>query len=294
MPDFEHLPWQRLDLPSARRKSGNYVPPAVPVRNQVEHKITLTTSLNSAIDSVQEGRRALGLNPSHMLVLEFTSLLDSETRDTLEARLGLHILSEVAVEQELAEPDFTVEVQSLNRQTKAQLLSGLNQQQLRFKAVEALRTNLGKDDSKKARFAFARKIDAESFKTKIDSGAIGIGWKANKVASRLRETVYRTLVQFPNEDSIALLRAELSNYGVGDTTSRLRLTAIQRAILFDAFVSIGAATSADRLGSTAREKGFPAGSFYFDLDLWHTGTDNDAEIECQKCYSRRWRPCHRY
>lgn len=283
MPDYDHLPWQRLDIPSAKRKSGNYLPPPVPVRNQIEHKAVLTTSLDSAIDSIQEGRRNLGLNPSQMLALEFTSLLDSETRENIEARLGLNILSEVAIELELAEPDFTVEVQALGRQTKTQLIGSLNQQQLKFKAVEAIRTNLGTEDPKKARFAFARKVDAETFKAKVDNNSIAADWKAAKVATRLRETVYRTLVQFSDDASIALLKAELSRYGVSNDTSRLRLTAIQRAILFDAFVSVGAVTPADRLGVIAQEEGFPVGSFYFDVDLWHTGIDTNAEkLEIRK------------
>ncbi|WP_426061496.1 S8 family peptidase [Hymenobacter sp. B1770] len=210
-----------------------------------------------------------------MLVLEFTSLIDSETRTTLEDRLGLHILSEVAVEEELDEPIFTIDALSLRTRTKGQLLNGLDLARLKVKSVESVRTNVGQDDPKKVRFVFRSKEDAVLFKSLLERSAIGVGWKFSDFSKKERETFYRTLIQFHDEASIGRFNAELSNYRQG--ASQIRLTTIQRALLFDAFVSIGIVSSQDRLGAKLQEVGFPADDFFFDLDLWHTGEDVNAE-----------------
>lgn len=275
MPELDHLLWQRLDIPNAVRKSGNYVPPPLPVRNQPAHKAALSASLNSAITTVGEERRALGLDPSQMVVLEFTSFLDSDTRTTLEDRLQLHILDEVAVEIELDEPVFTVEVHSLQQKTKAQLIAGLDSQRLKIKAVEPVRTNLGAEDLKKARFIFEAKDEAMYFMKYIELSPIGTGWRVFKPVKKERETVYKTIIQFPDEISINRLKLQLAAYNTPSST--FGLTDIQRTTLFDALISINLISPEDRLGIELKEKGFPKGYFYFDLDLWHTGIDSNTE-----------------
>jgi len=276
MPELDPLRWQKLQLPAATRKRPQGFASSPPLRDRATHSTSLRADIDSAIKTTQAEREALGLNPSQMLVLEFTALLDADVRKYLEDRLGLYILSETAVERELPQEIFSVEVKAPERQRIARMIAALNQPQHQIVSIESGRTSNGEVDARKATFIFHTRLAAKTFNTTIKRAPAWAGWQVAEVAAKKRETLFKMLVQFPNDDAIAQLRAELAAYTTNAGPTQL-LTPIQRATLFDAFQRIGVVSAEERLGAQATEKGFPAGSFYFDVDLWHTGENADQE-----------------
>ena len=276
MPELDHLRWQKLQLPAAARRRPQGFATSPPLRDRATHSASLRADIESAIETTQAEREALGLNPSQMLVLEFTALLDSDVRKYLEDRLGLHILSETAVERELPQELFSVEVKAPERQRVARMIAALNQAQYQIVTVESGRTSNGEVDGRKAKFVFHSRLAAKTFNLTMKRTPAWTGWQVGEVDAKKRETLFKTLVQFPDGYAIAQLRAELAAYTTNAGATQL-LTPIQRATLFDAFLRIGVVSPEDRLGAQATEKGFPTGSFYFDVDLWHTGENADQE-----------------
>ena len=276
MLELDHLRWQKLQLPAAARKKPQGFATSPPLRDRATHSAALRANIDSAIETTQAEREALGLNPSQMLVLEFTALLDADVRKYLEDRLGLYILSETAVERELPQEIFSVEIKAPERQRVARMTAVLNQTQHQIVRIESGRTSNGEVDVRKAKFIFHSRLDARAFNLAMKRAPAWTGWQVLEVEAKKRETLFKTLVQFPNDYAIAQLRAELAAYTTNSGATQL-LTPIQRATLFDAFQRIGVVSAEDRLGAQATEKGFPAGSFYFDVDLWHTGEDADQE-----------------
>jgi subtilisin family serine protease len=276
MPELDHLRWQKLQFPPATYKKPKGYGSAPPLRDRATHSAALRADMESAIETTQAEREALGLNPSQMLVLEFTALLDLKVREYLEGHLGLHILSETAVERELSQEIFSVEVTAPERQRAARMIGALNQVQHQIVGTEPGRASSGEMDARKAKFIFHSRAAATLFIINIKRAPAWNGWKLSTVDSKKRETLFKTLVHFPTDYSIAQLRAQLAAYAANATTTHI-LTPIQRATLFDAFQRIGIVSAEDRLGAQATEQGFPEGIFYFDVDLWHTGENADQE-----------------
>jgi hypothetical protein len=275
MPELEHLRWQKLVLPPAPRKKPKGFGQSPPLRDREEHSRLLTSGIESAVEAVHMERQKLGLAPSQMLVLEFTDVLGFDVRKILEEYLGLYILSEVAIERELNAPIFSAEVSAPEGYNNRRLIATLDHAQLQIESIESVRASSGNEDSRKTRFIFTTRLAAKLFKPYIERSQAWAGWKVI-VETKLRDTFYKTLVQFPDEASIERLRAELAAYRING--AQVQLTAIQRAKLFDAFEQIGSVSANDRLGTQAKETGFPEGQFYFDLDLWHTGEDAIQEM----------------
>lgn len=271
MPDYEHLQWQRLNIPAAGRRTGTYKPVRLPVRDQAQHGIIISDSIEEALEFIQDERQKLGIDPSRMLVLEFTSL-DPNYHTILEGKLRLYILSEVAIEKDLDQPFFIVEVKAPSSLAKDQLVSEINPVRFNLKRIEPVRTGIGAVDPKRAQFIFESKADASAFKDFLESGiASSNSWKVF-ISDKKRETYYRATIQFPDDESLESFKSELAAYN-GSAFPTDLLTANERATLFDAFESVESISREDRLGSRAYTEGFPEGIFYFDIDLWHTGED---------------------
>lgn len=251
------------------------MPPPLPVRNRQQHSEALNTDIVSVIGQVQAQRVSMGLDPSQMLIIEFTARLDSEVRKILEENLNLRILSEVATERPIPVPDFSVEAHAPNASRNKRIIATLDQTQLKIESIEPVRGSDGEEDQRKSRFIFATSLSAKFFKLFVERNPAMADFKVFEPVKRQRETFYKTLVQFSDSTSIEQLQRELAAYSANGP--RVLLTAIQRATLFDALEYFHAVSPEDRLGINARENGFPNGEFYFDLDLWHTGEDADLE-----------------
>ncbi len=234
MPELDHLRWQKLQLPAATRRKPQGFASSPPLRDRATHSASLRADIELAIETTRAQREALGLNPSQMLVLECTALLDSDVRKYLEDRLGLLILSEKAVERELVQELFSVEITAPERQRVARMIAALNQMQHHIISIESGRSSSGEVDVRKAKFVFHSRLAAKTFHLTIKRTPVWNGWQVAEVDSKKRETLFKTLVQFPNDYAIAQLRAELAAYTSSAGTTQI-LTPIQRATLFDAF-----------------------------------------------------------
>ena len=82
------------------------------------------------------------------------------------------------------------------------------------------------------------------------------------------QTRVRTVVQFPDEETILAFRAELSAYQ-GEAIAATRLSPRGREKFFDSLQRITNVSPEDRTGRRLRAEGFPeADRFFLDVDLW--------------------------
>ena len=85
--------------------------------------------------------------------------------------------------------------------------------------------------------------------------------------------IYRLLVQFPDDDTLADFTAESEAY-VQNTQRRTALPRGRRRDFFDSLESISAVTAEERTGRRLQREGQRAQEpFYLDVDLWHPGSD---------------------
>ena len=107
MPNYEHLRWTRLDV-APPRKTRDYFPPRPPYRSNAKvHGEKLEDETSQTIEVNQSRRRQYGIDPSKLLVLQL-SVVETEIREDLESRLGLHILEEKVIFDTLDNPYYSV------------------------------------------------------------------------------------------------------------------------------------------------------------------------------------------
>src|ERR1039458_7046300 len=87
------------------------------------------------------------------------------------------------------------------------------------------------------------------------------------------QTRVRTVVQFPNVETIAAFRREVSAYQ-GEPVPTTVLPPRGREKFFDSLERVTTVSSADRMGKRLRNEGFPdADRFFLDVDLWRPDDD---------------------
>ena len=86
----------------------------------------------------------------------------------------------------------------------------------------------------------------------------------------------KLLVQFPDKSAIERFQREVDLY-IRERTTRQTLTWATRRDMFDSIERISLPSREHRIGPRLRQKGYPqSDSFYFDLDLWHPGSNSEA------------------
>ena len=84
--------------------------------------------------------------------------------------------------------------------------------------------------------------------------------------------VYRLLVQFPDNRSLAAFTAEYDRYA-DETSETTALPYAMRRNLFDALESVSTVAPEERTGRRLQREGSPPQEpFYLDVDLWNPGT----------------------
>ncbi len=84
------------------------------------------------------------------------------------------------------------------------------------------------------------------------------------------------LVQFPSQQSISILNAEVEQY-LQSSIETTDLPPGMRRKFFDSLDSVRAVSREERIGSRLREEGFPnEQTFPIDVDLWHPGSESGA------------------
>ncbi len=98
-----------------------------------------------------------------------------------------------------------------------------------------------------------------------------------QIVEELREyrdnkTVYRLLVQFPDEDSLNQFTSERDEYAEENADTTFLPPGVRRD-LFDALDSVSTVTPDERTGNRLRHEGAPMQEpFYLDVDLWEPGS----------------------
>ena len=88
-------------------------------------------------------------------------------------------------------------------------------------------------------------------------------------------TIYRLLVQFPDEQSLEAFITEYDSYAE-ETEATTALPYGMRRNLFDALESVSTVVADERRGRRLQREGQPTQEpFYLDVDLWNPGSDDD-------------------
>ena len=88
------------------------------------------------------------------------------------------------------------------------------------------------------------------------------------------KTIYRLLVQFPDEQSLSRFTAEYDHYAEATAFTTVLPHAMRRNFI-DALESVSAVTPEERTGRRLQREGAPEQEpFYLDVDLWNPGTDD--------------------
>ena len=94
------------------------------------------------------------------------------------------------------------------------------------------------------------------------------------VEKRDIRTVYRLLVQFPDDQSLVTFTAEYDRYAE-ETDATTALPYGMRRDLFDTLDSVSVVGAYEKTGRRLRREGFPTQEpFYLDVDLWNPGADD--------------------
>src|SRR5579862_9289421 len=96
--EFPHIEIERHpDAPERRRKQ--FFPTRVPPPNdRGKHAVNLTDQTTSAIDETVQHRGSLGIDPSRLVVLEFTTL-NYDTHDDFSQRFQAQVVDESVYEE---------------------------------------------------------------------------------------------------------------------------------------------------------------------------------------------------
>lgn len=87
---------------------------------------------------------------------------------------------------------------------------------------------------------------------------------------------HRCLVQFPDRQAVESFLNELDLY-IRERDRPHLLTCAKRRDLFDSIESAARPSREDRIGSRLRQEGYPASEkFFFDVDIWHPGSNEGA------------------
>jgi hypothetical protein len=267
---LEHLIWERLPDVAPRRTRPNRGGERPPIRTDANsHGAVLSDQLTNRLSETEDVRRAAGVDPARLQVLEL-GFLNSAEREILE-RLGLQVLSEEEVSEALAEAYYRVELRFENEGAVATFRArdhsarGVTQ-------TYPVRSSSGAADPLRLACRFSDRAEAVAFYE--DRTLASEASFAARSPSRVSEvTRYRLLIQFPDPTAIEVFRRELEQYRTG-TVDQSGLTYIQRRQLFDALEQVSAVGPEHRLGERLRAEGAPDTEGYFDVDLWHPGLED--------------------
>ena len=265
----DHIRWRRLD-PITPRKVRKGFGGSPPLRLAVKHGADLAGRTAESIEQLRQKRRALGVDPSKLMVLKL-GFLDSSERDLLEQTLNLHIVSEREIKLPLAESYYACHLKFEKPFDRRAVVAAVIARHPAAK-LQDCRASDGNSDTKHLNVCFSIRETAKAFFVDTELGqALGFAVTGTSPTKQSSKTTTELLVQFPDEASIGQFLRQLDEYRTQVTTKDL-LTNIQRHALFDALNSVTALSADDRKGGRLQSEGAPVGMFHIDVDLWHPGS----------------------
>jgi hypothetical protein len=282
-PDFSHIPWRRLKRTEQRGKQTRpIVPPQPPLRsNAASHRQQVSQQAGKAVDELVQRRKSLGVEPQHLLVLEM-EFVQAGQRELLE-RIGARILDEGEKRVALPQPVYCVPI-TFDSAQRRQAFEGLDKlASLGITEVRRDRGTHGAPHDLRLIACFESLQDAKAFhgNTKLhEEQHFKVGKSGPKKESK--EIRHSWLVEFPDLATAESFRGNAVR-GQSARTGIGKLSASDRANLFDAVDEIRALNPGDRRGSRLAEEGVPdAEVFAIDVDLWHPADPSQMAKEIKE------------
>src|SRR5262245_36280882 len=272
-PERQHIYWRRLNVAGQRRKperkamGGLPQPPLRP--NQRAHGAAISARTAEAFAELDKQRRAVGVDPNQLLVLEM-ELVNTDQRQALE-KLGLQILDEDEIRQSLEVPYYVNVIKFSDEAGRQRFETTVDRVANGITTIKPDRGPAGKPHPLRLELAFTELGLAKAF-AESESLQTGFGFKVmGKPQNRSTTSRFRLIVQFPSEVERNRFLSEERRYqaqGSGTVT----LTGSERVNLLDAIERVRALIPEDRKGNRLKSEGVPPRSeFAIDVDLWHPG-----------------------
>jgi hypothetical protein len=281
---YEHLQWSRVDSVQSRHRQSGYSQDKTPFREDApQHGEDLEEKSQRSLGEEREQRERLGIDPSQLLILEFT-FIGADLRSRLEQKFRVRIVEERAEEDEYDNPFYEVHLTFDDEQEQARFREREDLDALEITGFRPARQSDGQAAPDELYVQFPDIESAKDFRVWLEEES-EVQASARKQKKESRVDNQRMLVQFPDAASIDSFERELGLYQetaahqreADDTT----LTYIQRQGLFDALDDITRVTEEDRRGARLRSESVPDGEFCFDVDLWHPGADQLQKLKDQ-------------
>lgn len=281
-----HIAFEREPDLNPERRRRNPPPRPPRVAGRAEHGGRLARDLSSASGAVAAARQEAGLDPSRLLVLEF-STWDPGARDVFEERLNASVVDERAETRQVTRviavrpEDDAIDAVADRIASRRGARGGASPFDVGLRIRSANQGDL--DRAKRAGSAVSddlapqKLVALESVDWGLDSEADLRDLGLVPVATiPVESEVTRVLVQFPTVDDVQAFTREAQNYVQQETRTTALPHGLRRGF-FDGLDRVRARNREDRLGARLRAEGLPAlDRFAIDVDLWHPGTRDGA------------------
>lgn len=270
--DLDHIRWARLpETASSPKGNSNPNAPKPPLRVELsQHGQGLKQLTEGVLQDGIQKREALGIDPRHLLILEFT-FLNVNQREVLEERFGIQIVEESPTEDIVEGDSYKIQVRFIASEALDEFIKSEDWPK-GFVDAKRVRASNGSVDMTTLDLHFENRELAKNFIEQSDARVQSGFTVRSKEPAKVSSPRTQLLAQFPNANVLTQFQRELELYRTGSTARGVLPLGLRRN-LFDALEGVDRLSSEDRRGNRLREEGLVEDKeeFYFDVDLWHPG-----------------------
>lgn len=217
---------------------------------------------DQAKSEISATRTQSGIDPSRLLVLEFTTV-DRTAREEIESRLNATV-----VDERIQQRGVTSHLVRSADFDEGSLPSGARVRRAQVGDIAA---------SHKASAAqISKDLDPKEHVVVEVPPESTLGVSASLASWTKDKELLRVTVQFDTVGEVERFRREIDAYGRGEKATTV-MPEVTRQKFFDAIEWIGTQSREDRTGHRLAEEGVPSQpEFALDVDLWHPGTEDGA------------------
>ncbi len=261
-----------------RRKKAPPLPPRIVGR--IQHGTEVADIISSIARAATTARENAGVDPSRLIVVEFTSL-GTNAREVFEDRFNAKVVDE-RIESRPVTRILAVSDSGDSPDNLAQRLSNEGADPAISNQTRDLRFRRASKGDVERTIPEGEIVDAygprnfvvvetKEWDDEQKAALLGIGISPISEIQKTTE-ITRMLVQFPTLEALRAFEDEARNYTSTERQGRALPPGIRRDF-FDALEWAGSRSPADRMGARLRQEGFPPTElFAVDVDLWHPGT----------------------
>ncbi len=287
--DIAHIAIAREPDAEAERRRRNAPPPPPRIADRSMHGAQLAEGVFLAESQAVEARRQAGIDPSKLLVVEFTSF-GSGARAVFEDRFGAVVVDERMIARRITRTiaihPAGDDIAAISQRVAA---SVVDQQILPSAANLRMRKASSEEIEKAIRAGSVTRqensisqsnlivIETQNGGADTDDALRFLGLSPIATSEEDVE-LSRILVQFPTIDTLHAFEAEVHSCSSNEDMEGILPPGLRRDF-FDALDWAGPRDRNDRMGARLRREGFStAPIFAIDVDLWHPGTEEGARI----------------